>query len=426
MTPILVGQLGMIVVAFADNVMVGNYATDALASASFVNTIFNVSILGIIGFTYGITPLAGALFTRGSARDIGALMRNAVYANAFFGALMIAAMTVLYFFLDRLGQPPELLPLIRTYYLIILAGMVPTVFFNVFMQWSYAINNTRMPMWIILAANGLNVAGNYALIYGHWGMPQLGLEGAGISTFVARMVCAVAIIAVFCFSRRYKEYLEGYRKARARKQDFWKITRTSFPVSIQLMCESGSFSAAGIMAGWLGAIELASLQVIIVVGTLGFCVYYALGAAVAVKVSNAAGRGDADEMRMYAWRGYHIMLVLMVTASLTFVLAGRHLMGIFSQDDRVIGMATALIGPLVLYQLGDATQVNFANALRGTSRVLPMSWIALVSYIVVGIPATYFMTFVTGWGMYGLISSFSVSLFLAGALFLWYFLRASR
>lgn len=424
--PILIGQVGMIVVAFADNVMVGRYSTEALASASFVNTVFNVAVLGIIGFTYGITPIAGALYAGRKSRDIGRVIRGAVVANAGFGVLVIVVMTVVYFNLHNLGQPPGLLPLIRPYYLIILVSMIPVVAFNVFMQWSYAINNTRMPMWIILIANLLNVAGNYALIYGHFGMPEMGLTGAGLSTLVSRIFCAGAIIVIFCCRRSYKPYFEGFRQPRVWRSGVGRIIRTSLPVSVQLMCESGSFSAAGIMAGWLGAIELAALQVIIVVGTLGFCIYYSFGAAVAVKVSNASGSGDNGAMRRYAWRGYHVMLVLMALASVTFAYAGHSLMGIFSEDELVVSMATGLIGPLVLYQLGDATQVNFANALRGTGHVMPMLWIALASYIIVGVPATYIMTFTLGMGMSGLIGSFSVSLFMAGALFLFFFLRATR
>lgn len=424
--PILIGQLGMIVVGFADNIMVGRYSTDALASASFVNTVFNVIILGIIGFSYGITPLAGALFASRKSRDIGSLMRSAVRINTFVTIALMGVMTVLYFNLDKLGQPAHLLPIIRPYYLIALAGMLPVMIFNVFSQWSYAINNTRMPMWIILGCNVVNVVGNYALIYGHFGLPEMGLTGAGISTLTARVLTAVAIMAVFFFGSKYRDYVAGFRISRVWRTHSRKIFITSYPVAIQLMCESGSFSFAGIMAGWMGAVELAALQVIIIVGTLGFCIYYSFGAAVAVKVANAAGRSSRTEMRAYAWRGYHVMLTLMTLSSLIFIFMGHELMGAFSEDERVISMATSLIVPLVVYQLGDATQINFANALRGTSHVRPMSWIAFVSYIIVGIPATYIMTFTMGMKMTGLVGSFSVSLFLAGTLFLMYFVRATR
>lgn len=167
--PILVGQLGMIVVGFADNIMVGRYSTDALASASFVNNLFNVAIFCCIGFTYGLTPLAGSLFGRKQFKEIGAVMRSGLWLNIAFSLLVMAVMTAIYLNIDRLGQPEHLLPLIRPYFLIYLAGMLPVTVFNVFAQWSYGINNTRLPMWIILAANAVNVIGNYALIYGHFG-----------------------------------------------------------------------------------------------------------------------------------------------------------------------------------------------------------------------------------------------------------------
>ena len=123
--PILVGQLGMIVTAFADNIMVGRYSTEALASASFVNGVFNVVIFCCLGFTYGLTPLVGALYGRGEHKAIGTLMRNGVALNLLYAFLLTIGLGILYFHLHRLGQPAELLPLIRPYYLTALAGLVP-------------------------------------------------------------------------------------------------------------------------------------------------------------------------------------------------------------------------------------------------------------------------------------------------------------
>ncbi|MDE6271209.1 MAG: MATE family efflux transporter, partial [Muribaculaceae bacterium] len=202
--------------------------------------------------------------------------------------------------------------------------------------------------------------------------------------------------------------------------------RPRLPVSMQMTFESGSFSAAAVMSGWLGAIPLAAFQIIVITGTLGFCLYYSVGSAISVVVANVAGGGDNVQMRRAAWQGYHIMLALMTCSSLTFVFAGRPIMGVFTDDPAVLAASTALIFPLVLYQLGDATQITFANALRGTSHVLPMLWIAFVSYVVIGIPATWLLGFPLGMGLYGILLSFSVSLFVAGALFLIFFLRATR
>jgi MATE family multidrug resistance protein len=424
--PILVGQLGMIVVGFADNIMVGNYSTPALASASFVNSVFNVAVFCCLGFTYGLTPLIGALFGSDKPREIGAITRLGLWINIAYTMLISLVMGIIYLNLDHLGQPAELLPLVRPYYILFLCGMIPLAIFNAMAQWSYGINNSSLPMWIILATNILNVVGNYALIYGHFGLPELGLTGAGISTLTARVVSAVAILAFFFFDRRFSPYRLGFLHQAGRPGDARLIWRTGLPVSMQMSFESGSFTAGGIIAGLLGTAPLAAYQIIVIVGTLGFCIYYSIGSAITVKVSNASGTGNRAQMRHMAWAGYHIMLALMTTSSLIFIFGGRWLMSTFTTDPVVLSLAVSLIVPLVLYQLGDATQITFAGALRGTSQVMSMLWIAFVSYIIVGIPATYILAIPAHLGTYGIILSFSVSLLLAGALFLTHFLRATR
>jgi len=424
--PVIAGQLGMIVTGFADTAMVGHYSTDALSSAGFVNNVFNISLLAILGFTYGLTPLAGALFGRGLHRRVGAMTANGLVANMVFALLLTAVMGAGYFFLDRMGQPAELLPLIRPYYLISLAGMVPMAVFNVFAQWSYAIRLTAMPMWITLGANALNILGNWLLIYGHWGLPELGLTGAGFATLVARLACPAALIALFMSRRAFRPYRLGFRAARIERATLRRITATSLPVSLQMAFETAAFSGTAVMAGWIGSLALASYQVIVTLGTLGFCIYYGMGVAVSVLVSNYAGRREPEAMNVTAMRGYIVMLALAACASAMFVIAGPGIIGLISPDPEVIAAASALIIPLIIYQLGDATQVNFANALRGTACVMPMLWIAAVSYIIVGLPSTYLLAFTAGLGVYGMVLSFSVSLFLAGGLFLYFFRRTVR
>ncbi len=423
--PILVGQAGTVIVGFADNIMVGHYSTDALASASFVVNVFNMIMFCCMGFTYGVLPLSGAIFARGDKRGIGELVRNALLLNAIYTLGLTLVMTVLYFNLELLDQPEELLPEIRPYYLLYLVGLVPISVFNVFAQWSYSIKNSTMPMWIIIISNVMNIAGNYAFIYGNWGSPEMGLYGAGLSTLIARIFAMVAIVALFLGRKAFRQYREGFLSGRFSKGQMALVWRTSLPVSMQMTFESASFSVAAIMAGWVGTVALAAYQMIVIVGMLGFCLYYAIGSAIAILVSNEAGKGANGDMRRVAWDGYHVMLALAACSTLTFVFFGKYLMQLFTEDLVVITAATALILPLVFYQLGDATQITFANALRGTSHVMPMLWIAFVSYIVVGIPVTYIMAFPLGMETYGIILSFSVSLFLAGALFLCYFLRAT-
>lgn len=423
--PILVGQLGMIVVGFADNMMVGHYSTAALASASFVNNVFNMVLFCCLGFTYGITPLLGAMFSRGKHQEIGASVRRALKLNLLFSLLVTLVMTVLYFNIEKLGQPDELLPVIRPYYLLYLLGIIPVALTGVMVQWSYAIGNTRMPMWIMLAANALNIIGNYILIYGKYGAPELGLNGAGISTLASRLFALAVIVYIFFKKIHYQSYRQGFF-SKMKTLSYKKIWDTSIPVAMQMTFESGSFTVAAIMAGWLGAVPLAAYQIIVITGTIGFGIYYSIGSAVAVKVAYAAGKNDAREMRREAWAGYHILLALMSMSSIVLIVWGKDIMRLFTPDIHVLQLSFTLMFPLILYQIADATQINFANALRGTSHVRPMLWIAFVSYILIGIPATYLLAFTASMGTYGIVLSFSVSLFSAALLFLIYFLRNTK
>lgn len=422
--PLLLGQLGNIAVGFADNIMVGHYSTDALASASFVNNFFNIAIFACVGFTYGLTPLIGAMYARGENGSIGRAVRVGLRVNTIFTLVVMALMGIIYFNLHRLGQPEHLLPLIRPYYLIVLAGMIPVTIFNVLAQWCFGRNDTRLPTWIILAANALNIAGNYVLIFGHFGAPALGLTGAGLSTLTARVVSMAAILWFFFGDRRGKPFLDGF--FRDRRNMTAEVTRTGFPVAMQMTFETASFSGSALMAGWIGAIPLAAFQIVVISGMFGFCLYYSIGAALAIPVSHAAGEGDCRTERRYAYAGYHMILLTMVMVCCLFIFGGRHVMSIFTDDPAVIGAAVAVILPMALYQFGDATQIAFANALRGTSRVMPMLFIALVSYIFIGLPCTYLFAFPLGMGLFGIVLSFSVCLMIAAVAYLWFFLRATH
>lgn len=426
--PVMVSQVSLILVAFADNIMVGRYSTDALAASSFVINVFNLVIFCAMGFSYGLTPIVGALWARGEKRNIGTAVRAALRANIIVALALSALMGVLFFFVEDLGQPQELMPILKPYYLIFLAGLLPMAVFNVFAQWSFGIRNTSMPMWILLGANLLNVVGNYMLIYGNWGAPELGLTGAGLSTLAARVIAAVAIMAVFFIRRSSGEYRRGFKEAQPEKLSKLSgtVVRTSWPVAAQMTFETGAFSSCAIFAGWLGTISLAAFQVTVVVSTLGFCIYYSIGTAIAVTVANDAGTGSLHACRRSAFDGYVVMLVFAALSSTVLAVFGRPLMHLFSEDASVLALAGTVIFPLVLYQLGDATQIAFSNALRGTSKVMPMVWIAFVSYMVAGLPSTYLLSFTARLGVYGIVLSFSVSLFLAAALFLYFFLRATR
>lgn len=423
--PVLVTQVGIIVVSFADTMMVGAYGLDELAAAAFVNNIFMVAIVMQIGFAAGMTPLVGALYGRGEKREAGRIMRAGLQLNALVSLGFTAIMGTIFFFLDHFGQDAELLPLIRSYYLIILCTLLPMSVFNCCQQTANATTDTATPMWIILAGDVLNIGGNWLLIFGHWGCPELGLTGAGISTLVTRVLSALAILAVIRLRRRYRPYYEGALQpaGASLRREMWT---TSYPVMIQNGVECGLWSLGAITSGWFGKVQLAAYQVINTISQLGFMSYISFGVATSVRVANCTGARDVEGIRRSAAAGMRINIVLATAASLLFIFATRQLVHLFSPDEGVTASAVTLIVPLVIYQYLDAAQLTYANALRGTSEVKPLLWISLASYIAVGIPLMMCLAVVADMGNVGVYYSFTGALLCAALLFRAAFRRAAR
>lgn len=190
--PIVIGQVGVIVLGFADTLMIGHHSTNELGAASFVNNMFTLAIIFSTGFSF----VGGFYGTRRFA-SAGQALRCSLLANLLVGILLTVIMGILYLNVERLGQPEELLPLIKPYYLILLASLVFVLLFNGFKQFTDGITDTKTAMWILLGGNVLNIVGNYILINGKLGFPELGLLGAGISTLFSRIVMVLVFAFVF-------------------------------------------------------------------------------------------------------------------------------------------------------------------------------------------------------------------------------------
>lgn len=415
--PIVVGQLGMIVLGFADTLMIGHHSTEELGAASFVNNMFNLAIIFATGFSYGLTPIVGSLFGSGRQKEVGCTLRNALWANGLMGVLLTLIMGALYLNLHRLGQPEELLPLIRPYYLVLLISLIFVLLFNAFKQFADGITDTKTPMWILVGGNLLNILGNWVLIYGCLGFPEMGLLGAGIATLTSRIVMLVAFVGIFLSAKRYRPYKEGFVQGRLNRADFLQINRLGWPVGLQMGMETASFSLATIMVGWLGATALAAHQVMLTVGQLGYMIYYGMAAAVAVRVSNFHGQNDWKGVRHSANAGFHIILLMGLCISIPLFLLRHEIGGWFTDNDEVTLMVAGLILPFIIYQFGDGMQCTYANALRGIADVKPAMYIAFIAYFIISLPAGYLFGFVFDWGLTGIWLSFPFGLTSAGLMF---------
>lgn len=419
--PIMIGQLGMIILSFADTMMVGHHSTSELGAASFVNNIMNLVIITGTGFSYGLTPIVGGMFGRKQLPEAGQALRCSLLANTLAAVIMMAALTILYFNLANIGQPDELLLYMRPYYLVLLASLPFVMLFNAFKQFTDSITETRTSMWILLSGNLLNIIGNYILIYGKMGVPEMGVVGAGVSTLISRIVMVGIFLAVFLCKRSMKQYREGFFSLGWSRQLVRRLTTLGTPIALEMGMETASFSLSIIMVGWLGTIALASHQVMSTISQFTFMVYYGLGAAVAVRTSYFHGQGDMLNTRHVVTAGLRLMVMLEILLGGIIFLLRKDIGSWFTDSAEVSASVLTLMLPFFIYQFGDGLQINYANALRGIADVKPLMVIAFIAFFVISLPVGYLCGFVMGYGLVGVWMAFPFGLTSAGIMMWWRF-----
>lgn len=415
--PIMLGQACVIILAFADNIMIGWHSVDELAASSFVNNVMNLFILTELGFATGMTPMIGADNGTGNIKGIGITVKNGLMTNGIIGGISIILLTIIYFCLDHFGQAPELMPYIKPYFAIIGISTLFALGFNVLKQFTDGICRPMISMTLLMIGNLLNIFGNWVLIYGKLGFPEMGLTGAGISTLVSRALILLVFVVFIFKSKKMNEYARAIKDALLSRDKMKGVFKMGYPVGIQMALESSTFTFAAVMAGWLGVIQLAAHQVVITISQLFFLMMQGLSFAVSILVSNAFGRKDLGSVREYARKGYFMTLGISATLSVLLYCFRYQAAGIFTDSPEVSAMAVSLFFLLFAYQFGDGLQLCFANVLRGIQDVKPIMYAAFVSYYLIAIPSAYVLGFKTSLGIHGIWLGFPIGLTLAGIFF---------
>lgn len=407
--PIVIAQLGTIAQSFADTSMIGQYGTLELSSAGFVNNVFNLLIFFVLGLSYSTTPVVGSLWGQGRKDDARRALNNSLVVSTIGSAVLLLLLAVVYLNLDNLGQPSELMPYIRPYFITLTLSVPFIAVFNSFKQYSDATGDTRTPMWVMLISNVVNVVGNYILIF----VCDMGLLGAGIATLLSRIFMAVWMWLKVGIGRGYDA------------KGIMYLTRKGLPISVQLCLEAGSFNVCALFMGWIGANALAAHQVMCVVGSLCFMVYYGIGAAAAVRISHYRGLKDMNGVRETAYVALGMTAVIGVVVTISVLVFHGLLFSVFTTSQEVITILVSMLPAFAAYQIGDLAQTVFANCLRAVEDVKSMMLSAFVAYIIISLPCSYIFAFPCGMGAAGIWWGFPFGLSVAAILYYWRFTRYS-
>ncbi|MHA6249549.1 MATE family efflux transporter [Pontibacter sp. CAU 1760] len=414
--PVVLSQLGHIMVSVFDSLMVGHIGTLPLAAASLGNSIFTITLVFGLGVSYSITPLIAAADGRNNHTRISLLLLNGLISNVLLGVLLFIAGYFFSPYITLIDQPPRVVELAVPYINILFLSMVPLMVFQAFRQFAEGLSLTKQAMWISILANSLNIILNYILIFGKLGFEPMGLVGAGWATLISRIVMALMMAGYVMYGKRFEVYRHFLRLRHLSFLHMYRIFKLGLPISGQMIFEMGAFSFSAVMIGWLGAKELAAHQIAINVASVTYMMASGIGAAATIRVGNQKGLGNYRAMRMAGNSNLAMGALFMVCSALLMVLGNKLIPMLYIDDPEVIRIASSLLVIAAVFQISDGVQVVGLGALRGLEDVKVPSLISLFAYWGIGLPVGYWLCFKAGFGVNGIWAGLLTGLTVAAIL----------
>ncbi len=430
--PLIGSSLAQIALNVTDTVMLGWYAVEALAAGTLgASTFFIVFVLGS-GFGRAVMPLVAAARGAGDPVQARRATRMGLWHSVLFGAAVYPLFWWSGPILLAAGQDPRIAELTQNYLRIAGLGMIPALLVVTLTSFLSALERTRVVLGATLAAAMLNAGLNWALIFGNWGAPELGVAGAALASVLVQAATLAIVAGGAAALPALRPYRLFQRVWRADWPAFRLVGRLGWPIGVTGLAEGGMFQASALMMGWIGTVELAAHGIVLQVASITFMLHVGLSSAATVRTGAALGARDAAGLR----RGAAVAIALSQGIGLfviaAFVLAPRPIIALFiDRDDpaapAILAFGAVLLLYAALFQVADAAQVMAAGLLRGLQDTRVPMLLATFSYWAVGIPASYLLAFPAGMGGPGLWLGLVVGLCVAGTtLMVRFWTRAPR
>lgn len=425
--PLIVNNLAVAGMQFADAVMAGRLGADALAAVAVGGSVWFLGFSFCLGLLMAISPLVARHFGAGNTGLIGRYTRQGIYLGLFMGAVLILVGQVAVApFLEAIGIDPEFRDLTVDYVGVIIFGGPGIFIFLALRFTTEGIGHTRPIMFTSLFSLVCNVFLNYVLMFGKLGAPALGVVGCGIASAITMWLVAAALAGYIFFSRFYRPFEIFSRLAPLRTPVLKEIVVLGIPIAITITAEVGLFSAVSILMGTRGTEITAAHQIAINFAATAFMVPLALSSATTIQVGQLIGAGKLKSARTSGAVGIGLCGFFMGLSAL-FLLAFRDaVVGLYTDDATVRGIAISLLLMAAIFQIADGMQIGAAGALRGYKDTRVPMVVNMFAFWVVAFPLAFLaaITFKAPpnyiWG------GFVVGLGMAAVLLSWRYHHVSR
>ena len=419
--PMALTQLGQIAMMTTDLALIGRLGDAAVASVGLAHLILFLGFVFGMGLVSAVATLAAQAYGAREARMVRRSLRMGLWAAVILGMPINVIQMWGEDILLAAGQSPESAALAARYLLGLAWSMIPAWCFIAFRNFMGAVNRPEPALWITLVAIPFNGLLAYALIHGHYGLPQLDLLGAGLATTFVNIAMCVAAVWVCYAVRPFKKYRVLGRFWRMDWELMRRLIVIGVPISGTMLLEWGLFSSAAILVGWIGTTALAAHQIALQIAAILFMVPFGIAMAATVRVGHAVGRGDPVATRRAGFAALALGVAIMVALTL-IVVAFRNVIPLIflGEAAAAAGETARLAGILLLigasWFITDGIQGVAAGALRGLNDTrIPLLYAAL-SFWLVGFTSAYALAFWVDLGVFGVWIGFAVALLLFAVL----------
>lgn len=427
--PLIGSHMAQFALHVTDTIMLGWYGVIDLAAGALGATMFFAFFIFGAGYANAVMPLVATAAAGGDHGEVRRATRMGMWLSIGYAALVLPFFLCAAPVLAALGQEAAVASLGGAYLAIVGFGLAPALLVMVLKSYLAALGRPQAVLWVTVAAVFVNAGLNWVFIFGNLGVPEMGARGAALASVLVQLFTLAVMLAYAVWLPALRRYALLVRFWRPDWRALRRVNALGLPIGLAMLAEAGLFAASAVMMGWLGAQKLAAHSIALEITAMFFMIHMGLSNAATVLVGRARGRGDAAGLRGVARTAVILSMAVAVTTMLIYLVLGEVMVGAFlapGDPERavIVPLGVTLLWVAALFQLADGGQAMAMGLLRGIQDTRTPMLIAAVSYWLVGIPVSYWLAFIAGFGGVGLWFGLVVGLMVAAIALMVRFWRA--
>lgn len=398
--PIIMGNLGFILIGAGDVLIAGRHSTDTLAAISIANAISSCIL------TFGVSLVAAASPVISNYRGEKKASKKYFYPTIRFAMLMAFIMMLVILgivpLIDRLGLEAHLVPMIKQYMMITAFATFGGYLHCAMKEYLQAFEVVFVPNLVTVFAVVLNIVLNIILVFG-WGIiPSMGVVGLAVASLVTRYFMGLVLFV-------YAKLIMNYTDTNEVKDYYKQLIKVGLPISFAVLIEFVAFNSVAIFMGRVAGVYAAAQNLVCTLTTVSFMVPFAISNAISVKVGYSNGARNLVDLRRYAFIGLGMSTMFMLCSSVVFALIPDVLVKLFTVDKNLIAISVPVIYVLACFQVFDGLQISLAGIFKGIKKTKVVMASNFVGYWMIAIPLGCTLAFVFNLKLVGFWISLVIS-----------------